>query len=265
LTDPRVAVAIESGIAQVRLVRPDKRNALDAAMLREIVEAGEWLAAEASLRAVVLSGEGAGFCAGLDTSLFGALVASEQHDDDARALGDSLRDDAARAVRVWVELDAPVIAAVHGVAVGGGFQLALAADFRVVAPDARLAAMEIRWGIVPDMGGTQLLPRLVRPDVAKDLVMTGRVITGAEAHELGLVTRLADDPLAAALEFAHELAARNPDAVRTAKRLVDVAWATSFADGVDVERELTGPLLGSPNQLEAVRAELEQRAPEFHP
>src|SRR5947199_6467116 len=192
----RVSCTVGGGIADVRLTRPEKRNALDRAMLRAIVDASEQVAADRSVRAVVLSGEGKAFCAGLDTSLFAAMAAPDR--DGTTSTG-SLRTEAVRAVRNWTELAVPVIAAVHGVAVGGGFQLALGADIRIVAPDAQLGVFEINWGIVPDMCGTQLLPPLVGPDVAKALMFTGRVITGTEAHALGLVTRLADDPRAAAL------------------------------------------------------------------
>ena len=166
-------------------------------------------------------------------------------------------------MRVWVDMAAPVIAAVHGVAVGGGFQLALGADLRVVAPDAQLGVFEIKWGIVPDMCGTQLLPRLVGPDVAKDLMFTGRVVTGTEAQALGLVTRLSDDPRADALELAREIACRNPDAIKVMKRLVDASWTLSFDDGVREERDQTEGMIGSKNQLEAVVANLEQRPGRF--
>jgi enoyl-CoA hydratase/carnithine racemase len=176
---------------------------------------------------------------------------------------DSLRLDALRSVAVWRELAAPVIAAVHGVAVGGGLQLALGADLRIVAPDARLGLLEVQWGIVPDMGGTQLLPALVGPDRAKDLIFTGRLVDGEEAMRLGLATRLSDDPRADALALAHELAAKSPDVLRTAKRLVDLAWTATLADGLRAEHELTAGISGSPNQVEAVHARLESRQPRF--
>jgi enoyl-CoA hydratase/carnithine racemase len=166
-------------------------------------------------------------------------------------------------VRIWTEVAAPVIAAVHGVAVGGGFQLALAADIRVVAPDAQLGAFEIRWGIVPDMCGTQLLPHLVGPDVAKDLMFTGRVVSGDEALRIGLATRVSANPRGDALALAHELAGKSPEAIRLIKRLVDVAWTATLDDGLRAEQQLTESIVGSPNQLEAVRANLEQREARF--
>ncbi|MBW2400216.1 MAG: enoyl-CoA hydratase/isomerase family protein, partial [Deltaproteobacteria bacterium] len=185
----RVAVAVDNGVADVRLNRADKLNALDAAMFQALAETGSGLASEPSLRAVVLSGEGRGFCAGLD-------------------VGSS-------------ELPVPVIAALHGVIFGGGLQIALAADIRLVTPDARLSVMEIKWGLIPDMTGSQTLRRLVRLDVAKELTFTGRIVSGIEAVELGLATRVSDDPHAEALELARGIAGRSPDAIRAGKRLLD--------------------------------------------
>jgi enoyl-CoA hydratase/carnithine racemase len=260
----RVAVDVVDGVADVRLVRADKRNALDRRMFRAIIEAGEQIAADRAVRAVVLSGDGKAFCAGLDTSLFATMAERDpDHADAPSPVTGSIRDEAVQAVRIWVDMAPPVIAAVHGVAVGGGFQLALGADLRVVAPTAQLGVFEIRWGIVPDMCGTQLLPRLVGPDVAKDLMFTGRVIDGVEAQRLGLVTRLADDPRAAALELAAEIAGRNPDAIKVMKRLVDASWTLSFDDGVREEHDQTEGMIGTANQLEAVRANLEQRPGRF--
>jgi len=261
----RVSCAVSNGIADVRLTRPEKRNALDRAMFRAIIEAADRVAADRSVRVVVLSGEGKAFCAGLDTSLFTAMAAPPT-DAGSSAPGDatdSLRADAVRAVRTWTELAVPVIAAVHGVAVGGGFQLALGADLRIVAPDAQLGVFEIKWGIVPDMCGTQLLPPLVGADVAKDLMFTARTVTGTEAQALGLVTRLSDDPRASALELAREIASRNPDAIKVMKRLVDASWTLSFDEGVREERDQTEGMIGSKNQLEAVIANLEQRPGRF--
>jgi enoyl-CoA hydratase/carnithine racemase len=265
MIDPeRVTVSVVDGVADVRLVRADKRNALDGRMLQSIIGAGERVAADRSVRVVVLSGEGKAFCAGLDTSLFAAMAETGASEPaSSNPVSGSIRVEAVQAVRVWVDLAAPVIAAVHGVAVGGGVQLALGADLRVVAPDARLGVFEIKWGIVPDMCGTQLLPRVVGPDVAKDLMFTGREVTGTEAHALGLVTRLSDDPRPTALELAREIASRNPDAIKVMKRLVDASWSLPFDDGVREERDQTEGMIGSKNQLEAVIANLEQRPGRF--
>jgi enoyl-CoA hydratase/carnithine racemase len=267
--EQRVAISISGGVADVRLVRADKMNALDAAMFEAIVAATERLAHEKAVRAVVLSGEGRAFCAGLDMGRFAAMKESggngiaggEKRDLSVRTHG--LANFPQQAVWGWRQLPVPVIAAIQGVAFGGGFQLALGADLRVVAPDVQLGVFEIKWGIVPDMCGTQLLPRLVGPDVAKHLMFTGRVVTGAEAHALGLVTRLSDDPRADALELAREIASRNPDAIKVMKRLVDASWTLSFDDGVREEHDQTEGMIGSKNQLEAVIANLEQRPGRF--
>ncbi|HYH29155.1 MAG TPA: crotonase/enoyl-CoA hydratase family protein [Pseudonocardia sp.] len=265
MSEQRVRVTVTDGVADVRLSRPEKRNALDPAMFAGLVSAGERLKADDSVRAVVLSGEGPDFCAGLDFGSFRAMTSGERlsasvplppSDGPARATGQ-------RAAYVWAELPVPVIAAVRGNALGGGLQIALAADIRIVAPDARLSVLEVRWGLVPDMTGTQLLPELVGRDVAKELTFTGRIVTGQEAAALGLATRTDPDPRGAALALAREIAGRSPHAVRAAKRLLDVAGRVDLATGFAAEQNEIGALIGSPNQVEAVTAGFEKRTPVF--
>jgi enoyl-CoA hydratase/carnithine racemase len=266
--DDRVRVTISDGVADVRLVRADKMNALDAAMFEALVAASERLANEKGLRAVVLSGEGRAFCAGLDMDRFAAM---KQSDGNGIAGGET-RDLAVRthglanfpqaAVWGWRQLPVPVIAAIQGVAFGGGFQLALGADMRFLAPDARMSIMEIKWGLVPDMAGTPILASLVRDDLLRELTYTGRIFSAQEALSYGLATRICDDPRAAALDVAREIAGKSPQAVRAAKRLlnnlsVDPGPAL-LAESVEQMK-----LMGSPNQLEAVRANIEKRAPRF--
>ncbi|HTU73329.1 MAG TPA: crotonase/enoyl-CoA hydratase family protein [Trebonia sp.] len=262
---PRVTVSVTDGVAEVRLNRPEKRNALDVAMIAALVSAGEQLKTMPGVRVVVLSGEGQDFCAGLDFSLFeamrdgdrlSALAQVPPSDGPARAV-------AQRAAYVWAELPVPVIAAIRGNALGGGLQIALGADIRIVAPDARLAVFELAWGIIPDMTGTQLLPELVGRDVAKELVYTARIVSGAEADRIGLATRADPDPLAAALTLAREIAGRSPHAIRAAKRLLDLAGRTSLADGFAREQLEIAELIGSPNQREAIAARFSKRAPQF--
>ena len=268
----RVRVTIDGGVADVRLDRPDKLNALDPAMFAAIVEAGEALKDDTSVRAVVLSGEGRGFCAGLDFSSFQAMASPGDGDGpagDGGGAGAIGRTDGRlthlgqQAAWVWTELPVPVVAAVHGPCLGGGLQIALGADLRIVAPDATLSVLEVRWGITPDMTATVTLPRLVGLDVAKELTWTGRTVGGEEAVRLGLATRLAEDPRAAALELAAELAAKSPHAVRAAKALYDVAAPRTLAEQLAEERRAIGSLIGSPNQVEAVTAFFEKRAPAF--
>jgi len=261
----RVSVTRVGGVADVRLNRPEKLNALDRAMFQALVETGDALAADASLRAVVLSGEGRGFCAGLDFASFMAMAGDGDPGATLldRRFGDSPANFAQRAAWVWTELPVPVIAAVHGVAYGGGLQIALGADLRIAAPDAQLSVMEIKWGLIPDMSGTQTLRHLVRLDVAKELTFTGRVVSGSEAAELGLVTRVAADPRAAALALAQEIAGKSPDAIRAGTQLLNRAPLSGVADGLKLEEHLQRGLLGSANQLEAVSANMQKRAPAF--
>ncbi|HEY0910354.1 MAG TPA: crotonase/enoyl-CoA hydratase family protein, partial [Bradyrhizobium sp.] len=223
----RISILIADGVADVRLVRPDKMNALDVAMFEALVSATERLSKEKGVRAVVLSGEGRAFCAGLDMGRFAAMkekggngvAGGESRDLSARTHG--LANHAQQAVWGWRQLAVPVIAAIHGVAFGGGFQLALGADIRFLTPDARMSIMEIKWGLVPDMAGTPILASLVRDDILRDLTYTGRVFSAQEALSYGLATRITDDPRAAAFDVAREIAGKSPDAIRAAKRLLN--------------------------------------------
>ncbi|MFC6887306.1 MULTISPECIES: crotonase/enoyl-CoA hydratase family protein [Actinomadura] len=269
MTD-RVSLTVHDGVADVRLNRPDKLNALDMATFEALAETGDAIAADPSVRAVVLSGEGRSFCAGLDFANFAAMAgdatAASGGDRLKRLMADIMEREPGRitnlgqqAVHVWRELPQPVIAAVHGHALGGGLQIALGADIRVVAPSAKLSVLEIRWGLVPDMTGTAALVRLVGEDVAKELTFTGRTVTGEEAVRIGLATRTADDPRAAATELAREIAANSPDAVRAAKRLLNRPASEGLAGQFLEESRALGELRGSPNQTEAVRAYFDKR------
>jgi enoyl-CoA hydratase/carnithine racemase len=269
---PRITVTIEAGVADVRLNRPEKLNALDPPMFDALVETGTRLAGDPSVRAVVLSGEGRGFCSGLDFAAFQAMAgpSPESGGGGSRAatrLTDRapgrIANHAQQAAFTWTELPVPVIAAVHGVALGGGLQIALAADVRMVAPDARLSVLEIRWGLIPDMTGTHMLRRLVPLDVAKELTWTGRMVSGEEAVGLGLATRLADDPRRSALALAAEVAAGNPHAIRAAKQLLNQSGLVSQEQQFQDEARMMGGLIGSPNQQEAVLAFFEKRSPIF--
>ncbi len=268
VTDQRISVSIAEGVADVRLVRADKMNALDDAMFEALVTVGERLKHDRGVRAVVLSGEGRAFCAGLDMGNFGRMAQGRRAEErsvegglTARTHGIANR--AQYAVWVWRDIPVPVIAAVHGVAFGGGFQLCLGADMRFVAPDARLAVLEIKWGLVPDMAGTQLMRHLVREDIVRELTYTGRIFSGEEAGRIGFATRVCSDPRAEALAVAREIAGKNPHAVRASKRLLNQAVATDAGTGLLQETEEQIALIGSPNQVEAVMANLEKRAPMF--
>ena len=260
-TAERLAIAVEDHVAVVTLTRADKHNALDVAMFDAITGAAERLAKEPGVRAVVLHGEGPSFCSGLDVA---GVMANQPGSD---ALMDPLHGPVPnwfqRAAHRWLEVPVPVIAAIHGHCLGGGLQIALAADVRFCTPDALLAVLEVKWGLIPDMAITRTLPRLVGIDVAKELAYTGRIISGAEAHSLGLVTHLAEDPVAAARALAAEIAGRSPDAVRGMKRLFDESWTGSTEETLRLEADIQLGLLGTPNQLAAVTAGLAKQPAEF--
>lgn len=268
----RVTVKVQGGVADVRLNRPDKINAIDPAMFAGLRAAAQQVGSDPAVRAVVLSGEGRGFCAGLDLTAIAGMDSDGSGDPGqagkpVRNLADraegSIANWAQEAAFLWSELPVPVIAAVHGVALGGGAQIALAADIRLMAPDARLSILEIRWGLVPDMTGTAMLPRLVPLDVAKELTWTGRMVEGEEAVRLGLATRLSEDPRGDALALAGDLAGRSPDAIRAAKRLLNQSGRVPLAQQLLDESIEMGRLIGSPNQAEAVRAYFERREPVY--
>lgn len=262
----RITVSFDEGVADVRLSRADKMNALDQAMFDALIATGEALATRPGLRAVVLSGEGRAFCAGLDMGRFEQMAGAGSAVSHELRLGPrshGLANASQHAVLVWQKVPVPVIAAVHGVAFGGGLQVALGADLRYVTPDARLSILEIKWGLVPDMGGTVLLQGMVRADVIRELTWTGRVVSGVQAVELGLCTRVADDPRTAALQTAREIAGKSPDAIRAGKRLLKLAQAGDSAATLQAESDEQIRLLGSRNQVESVRANLEKRLPAF--
>jgi enoyl-CoA hydratase/carnithine racemase len=263
----RVIVSIADGIADVRFNRPDKRNALDGDMFLAIADAGERLKSESGVRAVVVSGEGPSFCAGLDFSSFQAMagndVATTPRGNPGSIAEGRITHLGQQICWVWQEVPVPVIAAVHGHALGGGLQIALGADIRIVHPDTQLSVREVHWGLVPDMTGTFVLSRLVRPDVARELTYTARVIDGNEALRLGLATRLSDDPRADALALAAEVATRSPGAVRGSKELFNRLYTDGAAEQFAAERRVIGAQIGTPNQVEAVMANMEKRAANF--
>jgi enoyl-CoA hydratase/carnithine racemase len=256
----RVTMEFADGVADVRLNRADKLNALDPAMFEGIERAIAELRDMPGLRAVVLSGEGRAFCAGLDMASMASGGASA---------GKNLKDRTHGPANIfqhvawgWRELPVPVIAAVHGIAFGGGFQIMSGADIRIMRPDARLSIMELKWGLVPDMAGIALWRTLVRDDVLRELTYTHREFSGEEALRYGFATRLADDPRAEAMALAREIAAKNPDAIRAAKRLYN-AYSDDAERLLMAESVEQAAVIRTPNQVEAVRANMEKRSPEF--
>ena len=261
MSDECVSIEVAAHVATVTLNRPDKHNALDAPMFDAIIGAARTLSADPDVRAIVLHGAGRSFCSGLDV----ASVMASSTDGDAltRPLHDPPPNHFQQAAYEWIRAPMPVIAALHGHCLGGGLQIALGADIRIAAPDTNLSVREVQWGLIPDMAITRTLPRLVGIDVAKELTFTGRMFSGAEAHRLGVVTRLSDDPLREALALATEIAARSPDAVRRAKRLFQDGWSGSPEETMALEARLQLEIAGGPNQLAAVAAGLAKQPAEF--
>ncbi|HEY6877269.1 MAG TPA: crotonase/enoyl-CoA hydratase family protein [Polyangiales bacterium] len=246
----RVRVEVERGRATLVLTRPDKHNGVDPDMLKGVLSAQRALKKRRDVRAVIVRGEGPSFCAGIDAKQF---------------LTPSLRTATILSgiwwpVRNWFqgwsmgfrELGVPVIAAVHGNCFGAGIQLALGADIRFATPDARISIMEAQIGLVPDMGGPTLLRELVPLDVAKELTFTARVISGTEAHALGLITHVAEDPYAAAVALADEILARSPDSVAAGKFLLQHAWRSDERRALGLERHYQGRVIGRDNMRRAL-------------
>ena len=272
----RVTVTISDGIADVRLDRADKRNALDPAMFDAIAKAGHDLVTNREIHAVVLSGNGNSFCAGLDFGSFQSMADSGKNGDSSNGNTSSSQNAGAmqpgaithlaqQICWVWQEVPVPVVAALQGHALGGGMQLALGADIRVAHGETQFAMREVHWGLIPDMTGTLMLSRLVRDDVAKDLVFSARIISGVEAHALGVVTRLSDTPFETAMQIAREIADRSPDAVRGAKALINRLSNAGAAEHFAEERRIIYSLIGKPNQVEAVMSNFEKRPAKFRP
>ena len=266
-----VTISVEDHIADVRLNRPDKYNAISPEMFQALNEAGSQLLEADDVRAVVLSGNGPGFCAGLDMNSFqGMADRAESRPSNASSNAGasnvappSAENHAQRAAYIWRRLPMPVIAAIHGVAYGGGCQIALATDIRFAEPSAKMSVLEIKWGLIPDMSITQTLRQTVRMDVAKELTFTGRILSATEAHELGLVTHVQENARDAAFELAREIAGRSPTAVRAGKHLLETTWQSADESGFGLEAKLQTGLIGSPNQVEAIKANFENRDPKF--
>jgi enoyl-CoA hydratase/carnithine racemase len=256
---------LEDGIADVRMTRVDKMNALDGAQWNALVEAIDQLKATPGLRVVVLSGEGRAFCAGLDLSSL-----QGERDPGASSAGGTLADrtkgisnNAQYAAYGWRELPVPVIAAVHGVAFGAGSQIMAGADIRIVHPDTRIAIMEMKWGLVPDVGGMPLWRTQVADDVLREMIYTNREFNGVEAKEMGFATHVSDDPHAKAIELARVIANKNPHAIRGAKRMCNALATASDAELLQMESDEQLKVIRTPNQMEAVMSEMQKRKPNF--
>lgn len=262
-----VLINVNDGVADIRLNRPDKRNAVGAEIIDGLFSALEQVKSDRAIRVAVLSGEGKGFCAGLDMASFGDMVSGDLTADGAASAYDDVNTAGANRVQRlgwdWQELDIPVIAAVHGGAMGGGLNIALGADIRIVAPDAKLGFVEITFGLLPDMSATQSLRHIARLDRIKELIFTGRKFTGEQAYEYGLATILSETPREDALAMARTIANRNPDAIRAAKKLLNNSMSCSTREGLIAESDCSRALMGTANQIEAIMSGFEAREPCF--
>lgn len=254
---PRIIRTTDTdGICNVVLNRPEKLNAVDMKMFEAIAQTAADLRSDKSVRAVILRGEGRAFCTGLDVK----AILSNPHKQTERLLerpsgygvsGNEIGNLAQDVSYLWRELPVPVICVLHGMCYGAGLQIALGADFRYATPDCKISIMETKWGLIPDMGAAIMLRELVRMDVAKELTMTGRIVSGEEAASLGLVTKVSEDPLHEAKAFAKELVKRSPDALASTKKLYQSTWMATEKECLEVETKLQRKLLASWNQLAA--------------
>ena len=259
----RVTVTYENHIAHVRLTRADKMNAVDQEMIDGIIAAGEEVAAS-DARVAVISGEGRAFCAGIDITGLSGMMGKDPKDAlMPRTHGHGTTNQWQEVAMIWHRMEIPVIAAIHGVCFGAGIQLALGCDIRIAAPGTKLAVMEMKWGIVPDMGGMVLLPKLVRTDVLRRLTYTADPVEAEQAERWGLVTELAEDPLAAAMDLAATIAGKSPSAIRAAKKLIHIAETQEAQDVLEAESHIQAALIGKPEQMEVIAAQMQKRAPEF--
>ena len=259
----RLKVSIEDHVATVTIDRADKRNAIDIAMFEAFIDVGRQLRDDNSLRCVVLHGAGDHFCAGIDLSVFAGGIEAATAGGRLQPREDSIGNFFQSAAQVWQDIPVPVIAAIQGVAFGGGLQIALGADIRYASKDAEFSVMEINWGIIPDMAITATARAIVPLDKLKELAYSGRVIDSAQSLEYGLITAIHEDPLAAAQQLAGEIAGRSPDAIRAVKAMFATAWLADNAASLGIEAELQGALLGRPNQIEAVMARMQSREAKF--
>jgi len=257
MSDP-LLYEINNGISIVSLNRPDKMNALNLDLFNALIETGEAIKKDKSVRVVVLNGLGNAFCAGLDMELM-----MEGGSPDLAPRTHGICNLFQQAAWVWHEVEVPVIAAVHGTCFGGGLQLITGADMRYLHPQTKLSIMEMKWGIIPDMAGSQLWSAFVREDIIRELTYTARIFTGTEAMDFGFATRLTLNPLDDAMATARDIANKNPHAIRAAKRVINHQRHVDAATGILEESVEQMKIMRTPNQIEAVMANMQKRDPKF--
>jgi enoyl-CoA hydratase/carnithine racemase len=254
-----IRYGVHDGVATIELARPDKRNAINAQMFGELGDAAERAAADPGIRAVLVKAQGSVFCAGIDVTLLGQLSGTRG------ARFRSFVRTAQRPYQLLAQMDKPSVAAIQGHAMGAGFQLALACDLRVAAEDARFAMLEVRFGLVPDLGGSHRLARQIGPARAKELIWTGRTVDADEAERIGLVNRVV---AAGALEkeadtLVRDVVASPPIPVSLTKALIGRAGETSLETALERDAHAQATCIDSEDHREAVAAYLEKRPPRF--
>ena len=269
MSEQRITYTIENGIADVKMVRTDKMNALDDAMINALIDTAAELEKHPEVRVVVLSGDGRAFCAGLDTSNFKRTAegnggsATVKHGGGLADRTHGIANRAQQIVWGWRNLHAPVIAAVHGIAFGGGFQLTLGADIRFVHPETKLSIMEAKWGLIPDMGGTPVMRAIASEDILRELSYTARIFSGEQAKEYGFATHVSESPYEDAMVLAREIAERSPSSVKRSKKMFNALFDATDAEALLTESVLQDEIIGKPNQVEAVKAGMEKRVGNF--
>jgi len=252
MTPPeRVKFYVENHIAYVVLNRPDKHNGIDKAMVVELVNTANHIRRQRDIRCVILSGEGPSFCAGLD---FNYVAKHPSMVVRFFAKLPWTKDNMfQRVAHIWRDLPVPVISVVHGNCFGAGMQIVLATDYRIVMPDAQLSIMEMKWGLIPDMSGTVTLSRLTRIDIAQELTMTGRIFTGEQGAEYGLVSCVSATPMKNAEQLAQTICKQSPDAIAATKYLFKKTWKSETRLSLFWERITQLRLLGRKNQKIAMK------------
>ncbi len=247
----RVLLNVKDSIAHVTLNRPEKHNGLDMQMFQELIATAKTIRKDKSIRAVIMSGNGASFCSGLD---FAAVSKTPTMIPKFFVKLPWGRDNTfQRVAHIWRDLPIPVIAAIHGNCFGGGMQIILACDYRIATPDSKMSILEMKWGLIPDMSGMVTLSRLTRVDIAQELTMTGRFFSGVEGAEYGLISKVSDDPMADAQALAQDMAKQSPDAIAATKYLFKKTWKKDTRGALLWERITQLRLLGRKNQRIAMK------------
>lgn len=259
----RVTINITNHIADIKLNRPEKMNALDQDMFKAIIEAGENIKQDQTVRCVVLSGAGKCFCAGMDTENFNPQNKGEIFDEPLASRTHGIGNIFQQIAWIWREIPVPVIAAVHGVAIGGGLNIMSGADVKFITSDTKLSIMELKWGLIPDMAGSQLWRHNVREDIIRELMYTHRMFSGQDAVQYGFATHISENPYEDAMKLAGEIASKNPTAIVKSKKMINEAPYLSAADGLMMESIEQSQIIRSKNQIEAVMATMQKRDADF--